>query len=125
MLPARTLCTALMKTPSLSSLLLLLPGAYGIGSVTLDTQAQITGQQAAARLFAIRDAPLTVDPFSESGAMPAVLAGAISFSNVLFAYLSRPQHPVYGGSGSKSEGFCLEIKAGDTVALVSEQCHCC
>jgi ABC-type multidrug transport system fused ATPase/permease subunit len=116
MLLPRTLSTTSLSYSRSPWLLLPLTGAYSIGNVTLDTQAQVNGQQAAARLFAIRDAPLTVDPISESGAKPAVLAGAISFSKVVFAYPSRPLQPVYCGS----EGFSLDIKAGDTVALVSE-----
>lgn len=40
------------------------------------------------------DEPLNVDPFSEEGAKPAEVKGAIEFKNILFAYPTRPNMKV-------------------------------
>jgi alpha-ketoglutarate-dependent taurine dioxygenase len=55
---------------------------------------------------------------SSEGAKPEHLSGAISFKNIKFAYPSRPNLYIYGGPQAP-EGFNLEIKAGETVAMVS------
>jgi ABC-type multidrug transport system fused ATPase/permease subunit len=80
--------------------------------------AQKEGQQAAARVFALSDDTYKIDPMSEAGAKPEGLSGAISFRGIKFAYPTRPSQMIYGGPLAP-EGFNLEVKAGDTVALVS------
>jgi hypothetical protein len=55
---------------------------------------------------------------SSEGAKPEHLSGAISFKNIKFAYPSRPNLYIYGGPQAP-EGLNLEIKAGETVAMVS------
>ncbi|KAG5181118.1 ATP-binding cassette, sub-family B, member 1A [Tribonema minus] len=92
-------------------------GAFGIGQVNADMDAQKKGQQAAARIFALEDEPLKIDPLSEGGAKPERLSGAVSFSNIKFAYPTRPEQWIYGGPLAP-EGFSLEVAAGETVALV-------
>eukprot|EP00611_Tribonema_gayanum_P003564 TRINITY_DN1281_c0_g1_i1.p1 TRINITY_DN1281_c0_g1~~TRINITY_DN1281_c0_g1_i1.p1 ORF type:complete len:465 (-),score=173.14 TRINITY_DN1281_c0_g1_i1:243-1637(-) len=92
-------------------------GAMGIGQVNADMGAQKAGQQAAARVFALCDAELKIDPLGEGGAKPERLSGAISFKNIKFAYPTRLEQPIYGGPLAP-EGFSLEVAAGDTVALV-------
>ncbi|CAN0277127.1 unnamed protein product, partial [Hapterophycus canaliculatus] len=49
-----------------------------------------------------------IDPLSDEGAKPATTAGALTFRNIFFAYPSRPD----------MQGFCLDVAAGETVALV-------
>jgi ATP-binding cassette, subfamily B (MDR/TAP), member 1 len=93
-------------------------GAFGIGQVNADMGAQKEGQQAAARVFALSDDTYKIDPLSEAGAKPEGLSGAISFRGIKFAYPTRPSQMIYGGPLAP-EGFNLEVKAGDTVALVS------
>ncbi|KAG5184894.1 ATP-binding cassette, sub-family B, member 1A [Tribonema minus] len=92
-------------------------GAMGIGQVNADMGAQKAGQQAAARVFALCDAELKIDPLGEGGAKPERLSGAISFKNIKFAYPTRLEQPIYGGPLAP-EGFSLEVAAGETVALV-------
>jgi ABC-type multidrug transport system fused ATPase/permease subunit len=59
-----------------------------------------------------------IDPMSSEGAKPEHLSGAISFKNIKFAYPTRPNLYIYGGPQAP-EGLNLEIKAGETVAMVS------
>ncbi|CAN0015503.1 unnamed protein product, partial [Ectocarpus sp. 13 AM-2016] len=61
--------------------------------------------------------PLNIDPLSEEGARPATTNGAVEFKNIFFAYPSRPNMQIYG-SDKYPEGFCLNVAAGETVALV-------
>jgi hypothetical protein len=55
---------------------------------------------------------------SSEGAKPEHLSGAISFKNIKFAYPSRPNLYIYGGPQAP-EGLNLEVKAGETAAMVS------
>jgi hypothetical protein len=59
---------------------------------------------------------------SSEGAKPEHLSGAISFKNIKFAYPTRPNLYIYGGPQAP-EGLNLEIKAGETVAMVSFVCY--
>lgn len=90
---------------------------HGVGQVNADLDAQTAGRKAATRIFALSDAVYKIDPLGEGGAKPEGLSGAISFRNIKFAYPTRPAQPIYGGPLAP-EGFNLEVKAGDTVALV-------
>jgi ATP-binding cassette subfamily B (MDR/TAP) protein 1 len=92
-------------------------GAFGVGQVNADMGAQKAGQQAAARVFRLCDSDFKIDPLSETGAKPKSVIGAISFKQIVFAYPSRPDQLIYGGPLAP-EGFTLEVKAGETVALV-------
>ncbi|KAG5188799.1 P-glycoprotein [Tribonema minus] len=74
--------------------------------------------------MSLASGPFSVDPLSKGGARPVKVSGAISFNDVLFAYPTRPDALVLGrplersGGGGQRRGFSLEIKAGETVALV-------
>lgn len=92
-------------------------GAFGVGQVNSDAGAQKKGQVAAARIFALVDEPLPVDPLSPDGAIPTQVSGTIVFSNLTFAYPERPTQLVYGGADAP-EGFSLTVQAGQTCALV-------
>ncbi|KAG5193165.1 P-loop containing nucleoside triphosphate hydrolase protein [Tribonema minus] len=93
-------------------------GGMGIGHVEGDLGAQRAGRAAAARIFALVNDELKIDPLSDGGARPVVRAqGAIAYRNVHFTYPTRPEQAVYGGAGAP-EGFSLDIGAGEMVALV-------
>jgi ABC-type multidrug transport system fused ATPase/permease subunit len=62
-----------------------------------------------------------IDPMSSEGAKPEHLSGAISFKNIKFAYPSRPNLYVFGGAHAP-QGLNLDLKAGETVAIVSIAC---
>ncbi|CAM9124263.1 unnamed protein product [Phaeothamnion confervicola] len=93
------------------------PLAFGVGQINAEMGAQKEGQQAAARIFKAVDEGFKIDPLSEEGAKPAAVSGAVSFHGVKFAYPNRPHVQIYG-SEERPEGFNLDVKAGQTVALV-------
>ena len=85
-----------------------------------DFKAKQDGQAAAARIFAITDAPLdNSDPFSDKGEKPSSLDGAISFESCCFHYPTRPNHEIYYKSEEK-DGFSLAIAAKQTMAFVGK-----
>eukprot|EP00752_Nemacystus_decipiens_P011582 g10286.t1 len=92
-------------------------GGFGVGQITGDTKDAGVGQQAAAKIFRLTDEPLNIDPLSEEGARPTETQGALGFKNIFFAYPSRPNMQIYG-SDEYPQGFCLDVAAGETVALV-------
>ncbi|CAM9323468.1 unnamed protein product [Pylaiella littoralis] len=92
-------------------------GAFGVGQISGDAKDAGEGQQAAAKIFRLTDEPLNIDPLSEEGAKPAEVKGAVEFKNIFFAYPSRPNMQIYG-SDKYPQGFCLDVAAGETVALV-------
>ncbi|KAG5193153.1 P-loop containing nucleoside triphosphate hydrolase protein [Tribonema minus] len=93
-------------------------GGMGIGHVEGDLGAQRAGRAAAARIFALVDDELKIDPLSDGGARPIVRAqSAIAYRNVHFTYPTRPEQAVYGGAGAP-EGFSLDTGAGEMAALV-------
>ncbi|CAN0287525.1 unnamed protein product [Ectocarpus sp. 6 AP-2014] len=92
-------------------------GAFGVGQISSDAKDAGEGEQAAAKIFRLTDEPLNIDPLSEEGARPATTDGAVEFKNIFFAYPSRPNMQIYG-SDKYPQGFCLDVAAGETVALV-------
>ncbi|KAG5185500.1 ATP-binding cassette, sub-family B, member 1A [Tribonema minus] len=94
--------------------------ALGLGHITDDWSVQKAGQQAAARIFSLVDAPSAIDPLADVGAKPlqGPHAGAISFQDVRFAYPARQEQLVLGRGSGDGEGLSLEVKAGETLALV-------
>ncbi|CBJ28571.1 conserved unknown protein [Ectocarpus siliculosus] len=92
-------------------------GAFGVGQISSDAKDAGEGEQAAAKIFRLTDEPLNIDPLSEEGARPATTNGAVEFKNIFFAYPSRPNMQIYG-SDKYPQGFCLDVAAGETVALV-------
>jgi len=82
--------------------------------VTADLGTRKAGQAAAARIFAIIDAPLDeADPFSDKGEKPSTVDGTIYFKSVQFSYPTRPNNPIYYG-----EGVSLDIASKESVAFV-------
>ncbi|CAM9485529.1 unnamed protein product [Discosporangium mesarthrocarpum] len=92
-------------------------GSFGVGQINMEVGEQAAGAQAAARIFSLTDEPLTVDPLSPEGAKPEVVKGDLSFEQIKFAYPNRPNVQIYG-SNKYPKGFSLDIKAGESVALV-------
>ncbi|CAB1103549.1 unnamed protein product [Ectocarpus sp. CCAP 1310/34] len=92
-------------------------GAFGVGQISGDFKDAGKGQQAASKIFRLTDEPLNIDPLSEKGARPSPTKGALEFKNIFFNYPSRPNMQIYG-SDKYPQGFCLNVAAGETVALV-------
>lgn len=62
-------------------------------------------------MWAVIDREPSIDGLSPEGARPETCKGHIMFSNISFAYPSRPQVPVL-------QNFTLEIPANKSTALV-------
>ncbi|CAM9784749.1 unnamed protein product, partial [Ectocarpus sp. 12 AP-2014] len=92
-------------------------GAFGVGQISGDFKDAGKGQQAASKIFRLTDEPLNIDPLSEKGARPSETKGALEFKKIFFNYPSRPNMQIYG-SDKYPQGFCLNVAAGETVALV-------
>eukprot|EP00904_Undaria_pinnatifida_P011955 jgi/Undpi1/7890/HiC_scaffold_24.g10362.m1 len=92
-------------------------GAFGVGQISGDAKDVGEGEQAAAKIFRLTDEALNVDPLSDEGAKPTATDGAISFQHIFFSYPTRPDMQIYG-SENHPQGFCLNVAAGETVALV-------
>lgn len=92
-------------------------GAFGVGQISGDAKDVGEGEQAAARIFRLTDEPLNVDPLSDEGSKPTEVKGALSFQSIFFSYPTRPDMQIYG-SAKYPQGFCLNVAAGETVALV-------
>ncbi|XP_068902279.1 ATP-dependent translocase ABCB1-like [Tenebrio molitor] len=66
---------------------------------------------AAAKVFEILDTEPQINLYKNLGTKPKTMRGDISFKNVHFQYPSRPDVKIL-------QGFNLDIKSGETVALV-------
>ncbi|XP_068902276.1 multidrug resistance protein 2-like [Tenebrio molitor] len=66
---------------------------------------------AAAKVFEILDTEPQINLYKNLGTKPKTMRGDISFKNVHFQYPSRPDVKIL-------QGFNLDIKAGETIALV-------
>ncbi|OQE35202.1 hypothetical protein PENCOP_c014G03041 [Penicillium coprophilum] len=71
----------------------------------------VRAASAASELFRLIDRESRIDPFNECGEKPTNLTGYLDFSNVSFAYPTRPDVNVL-------DDFSLHIPAGKTTALV-------
>ncbi|WP_069299260.1 ABC transporter transmembrane domain-containing protein [Neptunicoccus sediminis] len=63
------------------------------------------------RLVELLQAEDPVQDRADAAQMPAAITGSVAFENVTFRYPARPKAPAL-------EGFSLDVKAGETVALV-------
>lgn len=86
-------------------------GAFSLGQAAPYFQVIGNAQGAGFRIFETlsRDSP--IDSCSSDGLKPEKVHGDMTFTNVNFTYPSRPDVPIL-------KNFNLEIKAGQTVALV-------
>jgi ATP-binding cassette subfamily B (MDR/TAP) protein 1 len=86
-------------------------GAQGLGLVEPCLTALAKARKAAWNIMQVMDRKPVIDAFDEGGEKLEKVKGDIVFHKVDFAYPSRPDNPV-------ARGYSLEIKAGQTVALV-------
>lgn len=87
-------------------------GAFSLGGITPCFQAIGTALGAGHKVYEAIDRVSYIDASQEDqGEKPSSFEGNITFKNVKFSYPSRPNVPIL-------ENFSLEIKPGQTVALV-------
>ncbi|XP_054737347.1 multidrug resistance protein homolog 49 [Anastrepha obliqua] len=86
-------------------------GAQNLGFSLPHVESFSTAKGAAQYIFATIDRVSQIDPFDESGDKLKHVAGNISFENLHFSYPARPDIQVL-------RGFSLQVKAGQTVAIV-------
>ncbi|TMW58858.1 hypothetical protein Poli38472_007003 [Pythium oligandrum] len=84
---------------------------FSVGLASQNAIDQTKAKQAAARVFETIDRTPLIDSTSTKGEQLAHINGEIEFKNVVFAYPSRPDAPVY-------KNYNLKIRSGQTVALV-------
>jgi ATP-binding cassette subfamily B (MDR/TAP) protein 1 len=93
------------------SMLAILFGAASVGLIHSHLQYIGEGKAAAARLFAIIDEDVPIDPLCELGAEPTSIEGSLSFRHVSFSYPSRPDTIVL-------RDISLDIAAGSFVGII-------
>ncbi|KAI2474213.1 Multidrug resistance protein-like protein 49-like protein, partial [Diabrotica virgifera virgifera] len=86
-------------------------GASNFGGASPYIEAFGISKAAASKIFSVIDHKPTINLSKENGKTLDVLKGNISFKDVNFSYPSRKNIPVL-------KGLSLNIKSGDTVALV-------
>ncbi|KFB50603.1 AGAP005639-PA-like protein [Anopheles sinensis] len=88
-----------------------LAGAQNLGLSSPHLEAFSTAKGSAATIFSVIDRKPEIDSLGDAGLRPGSIRGNISFSNVYFRYPARNDVTVL-------QGLNLEIKTGQTVALV-------
>ncbi|KAF1315251.1 Multidrug resistance protein abc superfamily, partial [Globisporangium splendens] len=88
-----------------------LMGAVALGQAGPSVQAIFSARAAAYNVFDVIKRKSLIDPLSDGGKKLASVAGEIEIDSVSFAYPSRPEVMV-------CKNYSLNIKAGETVALV-------
>jgi ABC-type multidrug transport system fused ATPase/permease subunit len=86
-------------------------GAYAVGQATPYLAVIGKAQGAAQKVFETIESKSPIDPLSDKGEKLKKVTGTVSFKNIHFNYPSRMDVPIL-------EDFNLEIKSGQTVALV-------
>ncbi|XP_039953591.1 multidrug resistance protein homolog 49 isoform X1 [Bactrocera tryoni] len=86
-------------------------GAQNLGFSLPHVEAFATAKGAAQNVFATIDRKSAIDPLNESGDKLESVTGDISFENLHFRYPARSDVQVL-------KGFSLQVRAGQTVALV-------
>ncbi|XP_004537388.1 multidrug resistance protein homolog 49 [Ceratitis capitata] len=86
-------------------------GAQNLGFSLPYVEAFATAKGAAQNIFSIIDRISAIDPLNENGAKLESVTGNISFENLHFRYPARSDVQVL-------KGFSLQVRAGQTVALV-------
>ena len=87
--------------------------AMGVGQTASMAPDAAKAKRAAAVIFSIVDRKAPIDSGSTEGKVLESIDGNIEFSNIKFAYPTRPDAPVFRGMN-------LSIKAGQVVALVGQ-----
>ncbi|RLN69316.1 hypothetical protein BBJ28_00027152, partial [Nothophytophthora sp. Chile5] len=86
-------------------------GALGMGQAGPSIEAIASARAAAFDVFEVINRESEIDPTSDDGKKLSSVEGVITIEGVRFAYPSRPDVDV-------CQGYSLQIKAGETVALV-------
>ncbi|OQS04216.1 ATP-binding Cassette (ABC) Superfamily [Thraustotheca clavata] len=86
-------------------------GAMALGQAGPSIEATTSARAAAFDAYAIMDRPSKIDPLTSSGRTLPNVDGSIDLENIHFVYPNRPHIPV-------CQGYSLNIKAGEKVALV-------
>ncbi|XP_068092076.1 ATP-binding cassette sub-family B member 5-like isoform X2 [Hyperolius riggenbachi] len=87
--------------------------SYCIGQAASHLEAFSVARGAAYDIFRIIDQSSKINSFSKEGYKPDNIKGNVEFKNVTFCYPSRPGVEVL-------KGLNLEVKSGQTVALVGQ-----
>nr|XP_014352475.1 PREDICTED: multidrug resistance protein 1-like isoform X1 [Latimeria chalumnae] len=90
---------------------LMVYGSLALGQTISFAPDYAKAKSAAAHIFALLEQEPAVDGYSDKGLKPDTCNGTVEFRNISFNYPSRPDIPVL-------EGLSLQIKKGQTVALV-------
>ncbi|XP_053673190.1 multidrug resistance protein homolog 49 isoform X2 [Anopheles nili] len=88
-----------------------LAGAQNLGLSSPHLEAFSTAKGSAATIFSVIDRKPDIDSLGDAGLRPGVMKGNIRFTNVYFRYPARNDVQVL-------QGLNLEVKTGQTVALV-------
>uniref|UniRef100_A0A182J704 ABC-type xenobiotic transporter n=1 Tax=Anopheles atroparvus TaxID=41427 RepID=A0A182J704_ANOAO len=88
-----------------------LAGAQNLGLSSPHLEAFSTAKGSAATIFSVIDRKPEIDSLGDAGLRPGAIQGNIRFTNVYFRYPARNDVTVL-------QGLNLEIKTGQTVALV-------
>lgn len=86
-------------------------GAQNLGLTSPHLEAFSTARGSASSIFSVIDRIPKIDTLAEEGFRPKKIEGNIRLTNAKFRYPARPDVQVLNGLN-------LEIKAGQTVALV-------
>uniref|UniRef100_A0A7S2S7J6 Uncharacterized protein n=1 Tax=Mucochytrium quahogii TaxID=96639 RepID=A0A7S2S7J6_9STRA len=86
-------------------------GAFAIGQAGPNITALVNAKAAAAKIYKVIERKPEIDASSEEGLTLSEIKGDIALNGVSFAYPTRPEATVL-------KNINLEIKAGQTVALV-------
>ncbi|KAJ3189969.1 Multidrug resistance protein 1 [Gaertneriomyces sp. JEL0708] len=89
----------------------LIIGAFALGTAMPNLSSAANAQGAAYKVFETIDRQSPIDASSSDGEKPDNVEGDINFTAIDFHYPSRPDVPIL-------QNFSLEVKSGQTVALV-------
>ncbi|ELT87338.1 hypothetical protein CAPTEDRAFT_150102 [Capitella teleta] len=89
----------------------ILIGTMSLGAASPNLATFSIARGAAAKVYEIIELKSEIDSSSDEGLKPRQIGGDVKFEDVVFAYPTRPNVQVL-------DGFDLEVKVGQTVALV-------
>uniref|UniRef100_A0A3Q1LU67 ATP binding cassette subfamily B member 1 n=1 Tax=Bos taurus TaxID=9913 RepID=A0A3Q1LU67_BOVIN len=90
-------------------------GAMAVGQVSSFAPDYAKAKVSAAHVINIIEKIPLIDSYSTEGLKPSTVEGNVAFNDVVFNYPTRPDIPVL-------RGLSLEVKKGQTLALVGNSC---